>query len=166
MPTKTPAKRATKPAARKAKTQPKPRSVQGAGFSDAHKRALAEGREQGRVIRRYLEAKNTPGRRGRKRTPESIKRRLAAIDTRLSSADALTSLQLRQERRDLQNEMTRLPSPGPNIAELEREFVKVAKPYAARKGIAYDTWRQVGVPASVLRTAGITRSLNGNAPTG
>src|SRR5215210_5349048 len=58
-------------------------------MSDEHKAALAEGRSQGRAVRRYLEAleANKP-KRGRKRTPEGIQRRLAAIEERMASADA------------------------------------------------------------------------------
>ena len=42
-------------------------------MSNEHKQALAEGREQGRGVRLYLEAleKNRP-KRGRKRTSDSI----------------------------------------------------------------------------------------------
>ncbi len=47
-------------------------------MSDEHKAALAEGREQGGVVRRYLEAlESHRPKRGRKRTPESIAKRLA-----------------------------------------------------------------------------------------
>ena len=48
-------------------------------MSDEHKAALADGRAQGRAVRAYLEAleANKP-RRGRKRTPESMR---ARIDT-------------------------------------------------------------------------------------
>ena len=50
-------------------------------MSDEHKAALAEAREQGRVVRRYLETlESHRPKRGRKRTPESITKRLAAID--------------------------------------------------------------------------------------
>src|SRR5438067_3615956 len=68
-------------------------------MSAAHKAALAEGRSQGRAVRVYLEAlqANKP-KRGRKRTPDSIKKRLASIDAELQSADPLRSLNLRQER--------------------------------------------------------------------
>ena len=50
-------------------------------MSDDHKAALAIGRTKGRVVRRYLDAleANKP-KRGRKRTPESIQRRLKAIE--------------------------------------------------------------------------------------
>ena len=42
-------------------------------MSDEHKAALAEGREQGRVVRRYLEAlESSRPKRGRRRTPETI----------------------------------------------------------------------------------------------
>jgi hypothetical protein len=35
--------------------------------------------------------------------------------------------------------------------------VKSAKGYSDRKGITYGTWREFGVPAEVLRKAGIGR---------
>jgi hypothetical protein len=38
---------------------------------------------------------------------------------------------------------------------LEREFVAVAKRFAALRGISYDAWRDVGVSESVLRRADI-----------
>jgi hypothetical protein len=41
----------------------------------------------------------------------------------------------------------------------ERAFVANAKPYGERRGISYQAWRQLGVPASVLRQAGISRSF-------
>src|SRR6266542_2951661 len=75
-------------------------------MSDSHKAALAEGREQGRAVRRYLEALEAhKPRRGRKRTPESIGRRLEAIDELLEAVDPLGRVQLIQERMDLQNEL-------------------------------------------------------------
>ena len=51
-------------------------------MSDSHKEALATGREQGRAVRRYLEAleANKP-RRGRKRTAEGIQKRRVDVVT-------------------------------------------------------------------------------------
>src|SRR5918994_5836283 len=68
-------------------------------MSDEHKAALAEGRDQGRAVRRYLEAleANKP-RRGRKRSPESVKKRLAAIESDIATADPLRRVHLVQER--------------------------------------------------------------------
>lgn len=72
-------------------------------MSDEHKAALAEGRQQGRAVRRYLEAlESQRPRRRRRRTPEGIQKRLAAVDQRLSTADPLSRLHLTQERMDLE----------------------------------------------------------------
>jgi hypothetical protein len=124
----------------------------------AHKAALARGREEGRAVRRYLEAieLHRP-RRGRKRTPDSIKRRLASVNERLASADALSRLHLLQERADLEAELDRVGT-NDNLATLEKAFVKVAKAYGKRKGIGYNAWRASGVSAAALQRAGITRS--------
>ena len=45
-----------------------------------------------------------------------------------------------------------------DMGALERDFVRVAKSYADSKAISYSSWRDVGVPASVLKSAGISRS--------
>jgi len=126
-------------------------------MSAAHKAALAEGRTQGRAVRAYLEAlqANKP-KRGRKRTAESIKKRLSAIDSELQSADPLRSLNLRQERRDLQSELATM-SAKVDLSAVEKEFISAAKQYGARKGITYSVWREAGVSPGVLKKAGITR---------
>ena len=126
-------------------------------MSDSHKAALAEGREQGRAVRRYLEAieAHRP-KRGRKRTPESMQKRLSTIEERLATADPLTRLHLVQERMDLERELTTTDS-GVDMAELEESFVASAEPYGHRKGITYSAWREAGVDPSVLRRAGIRR---------
>ncbi|MEN9505241.1 MAG: hypothetical protein RI958_1167 [Actinomycetota bacterium] len=126
-------------------------------LSDEHKAAMAAGRHEGRVVRDYLEAlRSNKPRRGRKRTAESITARLAAIDAELVEADALDELRLLQERRNLQVELESMGTVV-DISALEQEFVKVAQSYSERQGIAYATWREVGVEASVLKAAGISR---------
>ena len=126
-------------------------------MSDSHKAALAEGREQGRAVRRYLEAMEAhKPKRGRKRTTESVQKRLAAIDERLPDADALTRLHLVQERMNLSAELSSTNNTV-DMQALEDEFVAAAAPYGARKGITYAAWRQLGVDAGVLRRAGIKR---------
>lgn len=126
-------------------------------MSDSHKAALAEGREQGRAVRRYLEALEAHRpKRGRKRTPESVQKRLASIDERLAEADALTRLHLVQERMNLENELSSTDN-AVDIQGLEDEFVVAAAPYGQRKGITYNAWRQAGVDPAVLRRAGIRR---------
>jgi hypothetical protein len=127
-------------------------------MSEDHKAALAEGRTQGRAVRSYLEAldANKP-KRGRKRTPDSIKKRLETIDGDLQSADKLHALHLRQERRDLQEELAAMGETV-DLAGVEKDFVAAAKSYGDRKGISYATWREAGVAPAVLKKAGISRS--------
>jgi hypothetical protein len=124
-----------------------------------HKAALAAGREQSRAVKDYLEAleANKP-RRGRKRTPANIKKRLAAIDTQVTEASPLQRLLLTQEQADLEYELENQEA-GVDLAAYEKGFVKHARAYAEAKGISYATFRSVGVPADVLMRAGITRGM-------
>jgi len=127
-------------------------------MTDEHKAALAMGRNEGNAVRNYLEAlRNNKPKRGRRRTRDSITARLAAIDTELDSADPMSELRLRQERRDLQSELASMGEKV-DISALEDGFVSVAKSYSARQGISYATWREIGVDAAVLKRAGITRA--------
>ena len=65
-------------------------------MSDEHKQALAQGRMESKVVRDYLEAlRSAKPKRGRKRSPESIQKRLAKIETELASADPLTRVWVR-----------------------------------------------------------------------
>ena len=75
-------------------------------MTDDHKAALAEGRRQGAAVRTYLDAleQHRP-KRGRKRTSESIGKRLGAIEIDLKAATSVERLQLIQERMDLKNEL-------------------------------------------------------------
>ena len=126
-------------------------------MTDSHKAALERGRAEGRVVRDYLEAlRSNKPKRGRKRTAESISKRLAKIEEELADATAIDELQLLQERRDLQAEIQSIDG-GVDVSELEAAFVDVAKGYGDRKGISYATWRDVGVSAATLKRAGIGR---------
>jgi uncharacterized protein YicC (UPF0701 family) len=125
-----------------------------------HKKALAEGRAEGRAVKAYLDAlEQQRPRRGRRRTPDSIKKRLAAIEKSLPNASSLQRLQLVQERRDLEAELAGMDTKV-DLAKLEAEFVKVAKAYSQRKGIEYASWRELGVAADVLKRAGIGRGAS------
>jgi uncharacterized protein YicC (UPF0701 family) len=127
-------------------------------MSAEHKAALAKGRTEGRVVRDYLEGlRATKPRRGRKRTAETITKRLEAIDTELASASPIEELLLIQERRDLTAELA-AKNDAVDMDALEAEFVKVAKSYSESKAISYASWRDVGVPASTLKKAGIGRA--------
>lgn len=127
-------------------------------MSDDHKAALAVGRNQGRAVRRYLEAlvAHKP-KRGRKRTPESMRKRLDRIEVELSTAELLKRLQLIQERLDLKAELD-ATGHKVDLTGLEQDFVHAAAAYSTRKGISYAAWRELGVEPSVLTRAGISRA--------
>ena len=128
-----------------------------APMSDEHKEALALGREQGRAVRRYLEALELhKPKRGRKRTPESVQKQLATIEAKLPTADPLSRVQLIQQRMDLQAELA-TKGESVDLTALESDFVKAARAYGQRKGISYAAWREAGVDAAILKKAGIGR---------
>jgi uncharacterized protein YicC (UPF0701 family) len=126
-------------------------------MTDEHKAALAKGRVEGRVVREYLEGlRATKPKRGRKRTAETVATRLETIDAELGSASPIDELLLVQERRDLRSELESM-SDIIDMKQLEAEFVALAKSYSQSKQISYQSWRDVGVEASVLKAAGISR---------
>ena len=127
-------------------------------MSPEHKAALAKGRTEGRVVREYLEGlRATKPKRGRKRTAETVQKRLDQITAELVDASPIDELHLVQERRDLEAELA-AKSEAIDITALEAAFVEVAKSYSDGKKISYASWRDVGVDASVLKRAGIGRA--------
>lgn len=126
-------------------------------MSEEHKAALAQGRRESRAIKAYLQALGSR-RPGRPVTAESVRKRIASIDERVQSEeDPLKQLELRQEKLDAQNALKEVESKE-DIDELEKAFIQAAKSYSERKGISYTAWRQVGVPARVLKEAGVPRT--------
>lgn len=124
-------------------------------LSDAHKAALAAGRVEGRTVRRYLDALAAP-RPKRRRSPEVVQARLDEIAASLLQVDVIRRLELAQEQLDLEAELAAATTDD-GFADLEAEFVKVAKAYGERKGLTYEAWRRVGVESSVLTRSGIKR---------
>ncbi len=125
-------------------------------MSNAHKKALANGRNEGRIIREYLEiVEATKPKRGRRRTAESITKRLSVIAAELKSADPVTKVRLIQERLNLRTELASMKTKA-EIAAAEARFVKVAKSFSQRNDITFDAWREFGVTPAVLKRAGIT----------
>jgi uncharacterized protein YicC (UPF0701 family) len=126
-------------------------------MTDSHKEALERGRAEGRAVREYLEAlRSNKPKRGRKRTAASISDQLAKIEAKLQDASAIDELQLVQERRNLRADLETIDT-GVDMDVLEQAFVAVAKGYGDRKKISYATWRDVGVSAATLKSAGIGR---------
>jgi uncharacterized protein YicC (UPF0701 family) len=130
-------------------------------MSGEHLQALANGRTEGAVVRRYLVALEAhKPKRGRKRTPASIKKRIDAINAQIAKSDPLVRVHLLQERMDLEHELEAIDD-ALDLKTLEEEFIKAAKKYAERKHISYAAWREAGVDAAVLKRAGITRATHG-----
>jgi hypothetical protein len=127
-------------------------------MSDDHKAALAVGRDQGRAVRRYLEALDAQRpKRGRRRSEESMRKRLEELESELATADPLKRLHLVQERIDL-TEAINTTETAVDVDTLQADFVAAAGEYGRRKSITYAAWREVGVPSSVLAQAGISRT--------
>ncbi len=129
-------------------------------MSKAHKQALAQGRDEGRAIRAYLEALEAhKPKRGRKRTADSVERQLQDTIERLESASPLDRVTLYQRQLDLVVELAQIQgSDDVDLEELEAGFVDAVVSYSERKGISYAAWREAGVEARVLKAAGLSRA--------
>lgn len=126
-------------------------------MSKEHKAALAQGRLEARSVKAYL-ASLGPKRRGRPVTKDSLQKKISDIDDKLKAeANPLRRLDLMQSRAEAEHALG-VAGSGPDQEALAADFVKHAKAYSARKGISYATWREFGVPAEVLRKAGIPQT--------
>jgi hypothetical protein len=127
-------------------------------MTNEHKAALATGRAQGLAVRRYLEAlERSRPRRGRRPSADSLQNQLEEIEAKLRDSDPLKRLHLIQQRKVIEDRLASGDG-SEDISALESAFIEAAPSYGLRKGIDYATWREAGVPAEVLRRAGITRS--------
>lgn len=129
-------------------------------LSAGHKKALAEGRTLSAAVDRYIRAINTPGRRGRKVTKATLEKRLAAAKETAKTATGVELVLAKQQIRDCTSRLAamRAASNGGSLKSLEAEFVKAAPAFSANRGIGYGAWRDAGVPAVVLKKAGIART--------
>jgi hypothetical protein len=131
-------------------------------MSEMHKAALAVGRDEGRIVRRYLEALEAQrSRPGRKRTLDSVQRQLEETISAIPLASPLDRVHLLQRRIDLQVELDELANAvAVDISGLEAAFIAALPGYSRRKHLTYTAWRQAGVPARVLRAGGIRRAVS------
>ena len=153
-PKKVAAKPAKKATNKKAVKRPGERKL-----SAAHKRALAEGRTMSATVDRYLSAVNTPKRRGRKVSKAALEQRLVEARAKAKSATGVEKVLAAQDVRDLQSRISNMSvASGGDIKSLEAAFVKIAKRFGENRGIGYGAWRDAGVPAVVLKKAGVART--------
>lgn len=126
-------------------------------MSKEHKAALAQGRLEARSVKAYL-ASLGPKKRGRPVTKDSLQRKITEIDSKLKNeSNPLRRLDLMQSRAEAEQALGAAGG-GPDQDALTADFIKHAKAYSDRKGISYATWREFGVPAEVLRRAGIPQT--------
>jgi hypothetical protein len=118
-------------------------------------------RAEGKIIRDYLNALDAraelDGRRGPRITPERIQGKIDSINEQLVHAKGVNKLQLVQAKLNLERQLGDLDS-SEDLEDLEEQFTAVVARWAERKGISYSALRAVGVPAAVLRTAGVTET--------
>ena len=123
-------------------------------MSKEHKEALAQGRLEARSVKAYLDALGNK-KRGRPVTKSSLQKKLSTIDSKLKSEpNPLKRLDLMQSRADTEKALGSVENTA-DPEELADGFTAHARSYSERKGISYSTWRQFGVPAEVLKRAGI-----------
>lgn len=120
-----------------------------------HKAKLAQGRKDAAAVKSYLEflEENRP-KRGRRRTQESIAKRLTTIDAELEAASPLARLNLFQEQMDLHAERDAMGE-KPDGTALRAAFVEAAGRYSQSKGLSKAAFKLMGVDAATLRDAGI-----------
>jgi hypothetical protein len=153
-PAKTTARKPAKKSVKKSTKRSATRTL-----SASHKRALAAGRTMSATVDRYLAAVNTPKRRGRKVSEAALRERLGAAQVRAKSAAGVDRVLAAQEVRDITARIAALTSAGgADVKELEDAFVRIAKEFGDKRGIGYGAWRDAGVPAVVLKRAGVLRT--------
>lgn len=110
------------------------------------------------TVDRYLTAISTPRKRGRKVSRSTLERRLAAAQERTKSSVGVARLLAAQDVRALRARLTDGSGNDGDIKSLQAEFIKVAKKFGENRGISYGAWRDAGVPADVLKRAGVART--------
>lgn len=134
-------------------------SRKGVPVSPEHKEAIARGKRESTIIRRYLDTlqENQPVDGRKKTSPSVLEKRINKIRKEIETTESSTSrLSLIQKMFNLEDELEKA-SKADQQPELEAEFINVAKSYSERKHISARAWEAVGVKKQVLREAGIIR---------
>lgn len=127
-------------------------------MSDEHKAALAKGRAQGRAVRDYLEAVEEGSKPGRRLSEDELRAKVDSLQQQIEDEEnAAKRVELIQRRLDYEERLSKFED-APDLEALEAAFIDAAKEYSERKGISYTAWREAGVPASVLKQAGVPRT--------
>jgi hypothetical protein len=139
------------------KAVPKPVHSNGKRFSDQTLVEAARRRSNTRTVDAYLTALERDRLRGT-RSPERIQAKLDALEAELSDDPApYRRVVAIQERMDLETEL-RSALAKSDLPEREAAAIEVLGEWADAKGVSYAALREGGIPAHVLKAAGITRT--------
>jgi hypothetical protein len=110
-------------------------------------------RAETNAVAAYLTALQAP------KVPARSRARLEQRRTQIEhwiaeESSPIRQVELIQQRLDIEAQLAQLDQAA-RLPELEEAFVKVAASWAKRSGITAAALREVGVPASVLRRAGL-----------
>jgi hypothetical protein len=110
-------------------------------------------RAETNAVAAYLTALKAPKVPARSRA--ALEKRRAQIEQWLAGETSpIREVELIQQRLDIDAQLGQIDQAA-RLAELEEAFVKIAASWAKRTGIGAAALREVGVPASVLRRAGL-----------
>lgn len=126
-------------------------------MGEEHKAALAKGKREAAKVTRYLKAMEAglPGGAARAKVLET---RIERLQEEIAGEDnVLRRVKLIQKRFDTEDKLKDLDT-SIDFDALEADFIGVVVSYSERNQISYHTWREVGVPAKVLKAAGIRRT--------
>jgi hypothetical protein len=106
-------------------------------------------------VKRYLELIARQPKRGT--SPEPIRTQLEAVEERIETTESvLIRLQLRQKAIDLQTSLDDFEAMHGDFEQIEADFIENVAVWAEKKGVSYEALRAAGVPAHVLRRAGMS----------
>jgi hypothetical protein len=110
-------------------------------------------RAETNTVAAYLTALRAPKVPARSRA--NLERRRAQIEQWLAEESSpIREVELIQQRLDIDAQLAQIDQ-AHRLRELEEAFVEVAASWAKRSGIGAAALREVGVPASVLKRAGL-----------
>jgi hypothetical protein len=110
-------------------------------------------RAETNAVAAYLTALKTPKVPARSRA--NLQQRRAQIEQWIAEESSpIREVELIQQRLDIDAQLAQIDQ-AKRLSELEKAFVEVAASWAKRSGISAAALREVGVPASVLKRAGL-----------
>jgi hypothetical protein len=110
-------------------------------------------RTETNAVAAYLTALRAPKVPARSRA--NLEKRRAQIEQWIADESSpIREVELIQQRLDIDAQLAQIDQAA-RLPELEEAFLKVAASWAKRSGITVAALREVGVPASVLRRAGL-----------